>query len=317
MPRKLYMPAEVKEAISDHINNSVENAKDGYLSANEDEDTLTGHLGASLRIKNQKVKVEQSEIRGTWKWSIEYYKFRGRGANATEKYLGADGIFELHLNFGRRLEKKSMLFQAKKMWEEDKLILDQCIKMSTWREAAFLLNYTPVEFEAYFLDDAIRSRGTKSQSTSPNTLAGFLSEHFLECKIGDLDLDYDASSRKLYWRTISGELVATKFSIASRISVKIDVPNQKLTGDRKADRIISNEEIHNFRMHANEEDILSLKIDHTESELKKARKNLALTYHSDRLNVGDQLLQELLNRRMQEINKAYDDIYAKQQKKKK
>jgi len=50
-----------------------------FDSAGEDEDTVTGHFGALLQRGPVKVLVEESETKGTWKWSIRYSKFRGRG----------------------------------------------------------------------------------------------------------------------------------------------------------------------------------------------------------------------------------------------
>ena len=52
---KLNIPEEVKLKIREHLSKSYINALEGYNSANEEEDTLTGDLGATLRIKNQKV----------------------------------------------------------------------------------------------------------------------------------------------------------------------------------------------------------------------------------------------------------------------
>jgi hypothetical protein len=117
MAHRLYIPAQVLDAISGHISTAVEKAVQGFWSANEDEDTLTGHLGACLKTGTHTVDVTQDEINGPWKWSIDYSKFRGRGKNATESYLGADGILELSLDMGYRRDTKSLLFQAKTDWE--------------------------------------------------------------------------------------------------------------------------------------------------------------------------------------------------------
>lgn len=148
MRNKIYIPKEVKVSISEHIRNSINRAVEGYSSACEDEDTLTGHLGALLKIENQEVFVEDN-LPGAWKWSINYYKFRGRGSKATESFLGADGIFELLVNGSKdnQSSKKSLLFQAKNNWKNDKLLYKQCIKLSNWREAAFVVNYTPKNFK--------------------------------------------------------------------------------------------------------------------------------------------------------------------------
>jgi hypothetical protein len=45
MPKSLYIPEPVRAAIAHHIKESMPKAEDGFESAQEDEDTLTGHLG--------------------------------------------------------------------------------------------------------------------------------------------------------------------------------------------------------------------------------------------------------------------------------
>lgn len=316
MRRRIYIPQEVIKAISEHIKNAVPRAEEGYWSANEDEDVLTGHLGACLKIGNQKVQVveKQSERLGNWTWSLDYYKFRGRGKNATENILGADGLFELKLQLGYRTETKSLLFQAKKDWDSDQSLVSQCIKLSTWREAAFVLNYTPNSFEAFSIDEVLRSRGTRSQISVSNQLRDFLAGDFLECLVGDTDLSYNPKARKLVWRAISGEIVATVFEVKHRLRVNISAPT---TSDHDhVDRHIPNSEIHKYRMEARDEELLSLDSGYSEKELKSARKKMALAYHPDQFNEGDEHLRQLLNRRMQEINDAYERVYAHRKHKK-
>jgi hypothetical protein len=312
--RRLFIPEEVKDSISTHLYTSTARAVEGYMSGNEDEDTLTGDLGATLRIGTQRVQVPPTrEVGGTWTWSITYYKFRGRGKGATENYLGADGILELSVQWNDRDddEKKCLLFQAKNQWQgTDSSLLEQCMKLSTWREAAFVLNYSPTDFEAYLLDDVIRSGGTKSQSIQAISLGAFLSRHYLECLVGDTDLRYDASSRRLIWRAMRGEMVATPFSLRHRISININPPKR---GDIriKGSREIPNGEIYNYRMKATEEEILSLESNYTQRDVQLARRRLAQVYHTD-VNPGmDALFEELKKKRMQEVNNAYDFVYAK------
>jgi len=98
MRRRLYIPDEVKANIRAHLETAIQNTVEGFDSASEDEDTMTGHLGARLQVRVQRVMVPRpNEIPGEWRWAIKYYKFRGRGPAATERFLGADGIFELTL----------------------------------------------------------------------------------------------------------------------------------------------------------------------------------------------------------------------------
>jgi hypothetical protein len=170
MARRLYIPAQVLDAISDHISIAVEKAVQGFWSANEDEDTLTGHLGACLKTGTRTVAVTREEINGPWKWSIDYSKFRGRGRNATESYLGADGILELSLDMGYRRDTKSLLFQSKIDWDNSPDLVEQAIVMSTWREAAIGINYTSTSFDAYSLDSILASRGIKANAKGAITL---------------------------------------------------------------------------------------------------------------------------------------------------
>jgi hypothetical protein len=306
--RSLSIPEEVKAAIRTHLAEKYPIALDGYWSANEDEDSLTGDLGATIRIKNQKVFVEKSQIErsGEWTWSIDYRKFRGRGPNATENILGADGLFELSLGIGNRVEKKTLLFQSKKDWTFDNNLVEQAIKLSTWREAAFIINFSENSFEAIDLDSILVSRGHRTENIRSKSLDKFIGEDFLNCIVGDFDLSYDAVSRKLIWRNMDDEIVATKFSIPQRITIKIDAPNHT-----KYKKIIKNEEIYNHRMYASEEDILSLEENYSEKDIKKARDKNAKIYHLDTNNNNNPFLNSILNRRMQEVNNSYEKIKNK------
>ncbi|MDR6563197.1 MULTISPECIES: J domain-containing protein [unclassified Arcicella] len=312
--RKLFIPEEVKEDIRKHLSERYPIALDGYNSANEEEDTLTGDLGATLRIKNQKVFVEkgQKELPGYWKWSIDYHKFRGRGPGATENKLGADGIFELKLIVGTQVEKKSLMFQSKiNLTNNDPKLINETIKLTTWREASFILNFTSTEFEAIDLDSIIATRGRRTNNMNVIPLDKFIGHNFLDCIVGDVDLKYDAISRKLTWRTTSGQFVATKFSIPQRISINITAPNNPFDHDLRFEKEILHDEIHNYRMDASEEEILSLNDNYTENEIKEARTSKALIYHSDRFSLGDSFLDSIMNRRMQEINSAYESLKRK------
>lgn len=313
---RLNIPEEVKTKIKKHLSQRYKLAVDGYFSASEDEDTLTGDLGATFRIKGQKVFVENSQIEfpGEWTWSMDYHKFRGRGANATENALGADGLFELTLKIGNRIEKKSILFQSKINWTNDPNLVKQVIKLTTWREAAFVLNFTPTEFEAIDLDSIISSRGKNGKNIGIIPLDKFIGENFLDCIVGDVDLRYDALSRKLVWRSNSGKIVATKFSVPHKIAIKIKAPNRNYGNKLKYDKEIKNEEIHNYRMESSEEEILSIGSNYSKTDVRKARAAKALIYHSDLLNLEDYRLNDLIKRRMQEINRAHDLLKARAKK---
>jgi hypothetical protein len=304
MREPIYIPEEVKESIAAHVQISVERAREGFLSAAEDEDALTGHLGGVLRTGLRTVRVANDEIRGEWKWSINYVKFRGRGKNATEKILGADGIFFLTVDRGYREETKALLFQAKKDWDEDKLLLQQSVRLSTWREAAIVVNYTAERYEAFNLDDVIRAHGKRSPGTVARDMAETLGRDFPDCLVGDTSLFYDAGRRRLIWRTLSGEIVATDFTLGHKISLKIQAPKR---GTReKVDRIVPQEEVHHHRLRATEEEILSLSTVAAPGDLRAKYNKLALAYHPDKFSELDELDRAILTRRMQELNAARD-----------
>ena len=85
MVRNIGIPDPVKKTIREHIDKSVARAISGFASSFEDEDVLTGMLFGLLKIGTQKVDVPDG---GTWRWSIDFKKFGGRGRQAT---LGQTG----------------------------------------------------------------------------------------------------------------------------------------------------------------------------------------------------------------------------------
>jgi hypothetical protein len=306
MAGTVFLPPQVREAIRQHIADSLGKAQAGYWSAYEDEDVLTGQLGGLLRISNQTVEsYGQDERPTTYEWSIDYKKFRGRGKRATESLIGADGIFELRVKVGSRQEQKSILFQAKKEWTKDPQVLTQAIKMSNWREAAFILNYKPTGFEAYGIDDTVMMRGQRPTSSSRQDLSTFLSDNFLACKIGDTDLSYDAKSKSLTWRDMQGAMIRTSFDLKHRISIRVKASN--IPGSVKT---IRTKDIHMHRMYAEPADILGVP-SYAKEQAKKAYRVLAQTYHPDTLGHLDTLLREIAGRRMQEAVDAFAETKKK------
>lgn len=285
MARRLYIPAQVLDAISEHISIAVEKAIQGFWSANEDEDTLTGHLGACLKTGTHTVEVTQDEVNGPWKWSIDYAKFRGRGKNATESYLGADGILELSLDMGYRKDTKSLLFQSKTDWDNSPDLVEQAIVMSTWREAAIGINYTPTSFEAYSIDSILASRGIKADAKGAISLQEALGQYFIRCKVGNTDLRYDARTRRLYWRDVNGLLVAVQFSVPNRIRLNVEGPTQN--NPIHVDKELSPEEINQHRMEVEPEEVLMPVLAPVEINAKTMKRVLAMTYHPDRYSAYD------------------------------
>lgn len=307
MRRRLYIPGRVKEGIREHLASATRDALESFASAAEDEDTMTGHLGAKLEARHRTVLVTQDELAGEWKWSLTYYKFRGRGPRPTEFYVGADGLFELKLSIGARTETKSVLFQAKMDGQGGVNLLEQCVKLSTWREAAFVANYSERGYSAVSLDDVIAHRGAGVSFTNAKPLHEYLGHDFLDCLVGDDELRYEPGSHRLIWRAENGEIVATRFNVKHRFRLQIQAPRDDgaIAG---VDKDISAAELSKYRMAATAEEILGLTASPTASSLRDARRRLAVAFHPDQFLNLDQLLQGLMTRRMQEVNAAYDAL---------
>lgn len=304
MAGKLYIPEEVIEAISKHVKRAVSRAKRGYWSAFAEEDTLTGALLSKLQATGRKVAVADAPERpgGIWSWEIDYHKFRSKPQGAPEGVLGADAIFTIKLRRGQDVREKSLLMQAKIEGTADPALLSQCSKLSTWREAAFVLNFSPEAFEAVTLDDVFRGARSKDRGLPGKPLDDFISADFLPCKVGDVELRFDARRQVLQWRNMQDELVSTRFRIGKRVALRIKAP------DHRDIKEIQNSDVHNNRMSASPQEILSLFGEYSQAEAKKARAALAKAYHTDlQMSLGD-LELSLLNRRMQEINNAYDQV---------
>ena len=243
----------------------------GSVSAAEDEDTLTGHLGANLQSGKRSVQVKSGDLSGIWKWSLDYYKFRGRGPRATEAYLGADGIFELSsVRFSIR-ERKSLLFQAKISETGKERLLEQCLKLSTWRESAFVMVYAPDGFFALSIDDVIQSRGDISSVRRRIPLEVMLGDQFLDCDVGDFSLRYEAKKHTLLWQAMNEEIVGTRFSVKHRLRLNLEVLQE---AGIAADKMIDPKTVFRYRLKADDEDLLGVGMDRKPGSLTRPPSNL-------------------------------------------
>lgn len=172
-----------------------------------------------------------------------------------------------------------------------------------------MINYTPTAFYAYSIDAVLRSQGSEVETRNKLFLRDALTQHFLNCRVGNMDLRYDAITRKLTWRDHRGAVVATKFSIPHRIRLKIQSPNAM--EPVAYEKLIPFNEIHDHRMQAEPEEMLAPLLSERPASIKSQKRSLSMTYHPDRYAPGDQLLRDLMTRRMQEINAAYDLVESK------
>lgn len=308
MRGNLFVPDEVKSEIFEHVEKSTKEALDGYYSACEDEDTLTGHLFGRLRSGKRNVNVTGIESPNNWQWSIDYRKFGGGRAHATEKTLGADGIIELHLK-GSRTLTKSLLFQSKKDLRKEQRLLSQCARLSTWKEAACVINYTEDGFFVFDIEDILRSRGQLPEIDRRTSLANYINDKFLACEVGDTSLRYFPKERVLQWRSINSQTVAANFAIKNRLRINISTVDGAHFDERLVDKVLAPEEIYRHRMEATNDEILQVPNVKRASlvDIEKARKALYMTYHPDRYSVLSDLDREILTQRINEMTNAYHE----------
>ena len=243
---------------------------------------------------------------------MQYRKFRGRGSGATEKRLGADGIFELSLERKGYVETKSLLFQSKMGNAGGKDLVEQCAKLSTWREAAVILAYEPHAIRAITIDEALHTKGALQRAKS-TSLDNYLARLFVACHVGDNDLRYYPTDRRLMWRTVSGELVATTFSLGHRFRVRVQPPGHSAPIPA-VDRVIPNEDIHKYRIDARTEELLAVKPGEVPTNAKAAVRALSKIYHPDLYSNFSPDTRERMKVRMQEFNEAYQSMDPRQQR---
>ena len=131
MRRQLHIPGQVQRDIATKLTEGVNKTLQDWHSAAEDEDVVTGHLGARLTTHALKILVLEDQRPGVWTWSLGYGKFRGRGQGAPESLLGADGIFELTIESPNEVDTKSLLFQSKMKDAGGRELAEQCAKLSS------------------------------------------------------------------------------------------------------------------------------------------------------------------------------------------
>jgi hypothetical protein len=112
-------------------------------------------------------------------------------------------------------------------------------------------------------------------------------------------------------RSHSGEIVGTAFSIPHRIRVKVIAPQRDAAA---YDRLVPSSRIHEYRMDATPEDILSISTAASDPELAEAKKRAALLYHPDKFPSATDELKHILTRRMQEVSEAFEEIRTKRRR---
>lgn len=170
----------VRHALADHYRVRVAEAVAGYADSAADEDSLTGALGQALRGSGTIVSSDGRPLR----WTTRYRKLRGRGRNAPEKQLGADGLFEVELEDEEALRsRKSLPFQAKNNASTygDRHLRQQAAQITDLPGGGVVVNYRPEGYVA--VDAAAVARGEATRQAEV-PLADALGRDFLGCRRG-------------------------------------------------------------------------------------------------------------------------------------
>jgi hypothetical protein len=306
MRRNFYLPDQVRTAIREHVEQRLYEARETVSMALEDEDTATGHvLGLLATSRTQRIRIDNPEVGGTWKWSLSYTKFRSHGPGAAERVLGADGILELSVSTGQATETKCALFQTKMDRQGGGNLLSEAVRLSTWREAAFVLLLTEEELAVAAIDDVVRARGGSASFDGMIPLDTFLNERFLECLVGDDQLRYDARSHRLSWVDRQGRRVALAFRARHRFRVWVEAPSHA-----PETIVIAPTDLADHLMQATVDELVGVGYASTPEQRRAAVRELAKIYHPDRLSTIEASIRRIAERRIQEVNAAVGDIDA-------
>jgi hypothetical protein len=211
--------------------------------------------------------------------------------------------------------QKTALFQAKNTLKRDPNLIKQCAKMSTWREASFVISYSANGYKAYSLDDILLAQGSIAKVNNGTPLAPWIIDTFIGCRIGHPDLYYNKAERRLYWlreKLSDGEpewkrRVWVDFSPKHLIHIDVTPPNWQWSSAVE----ITPNKIPLSRLTFTSSDLFGIEAPFTLTQLKKRRAELFHAYHSDKSHNVSNDIQSLLDARTREIIQAYSELSQK------
>ena len=218
------IPEHVFEAIQEHLRDGTAHAEQGWEAGSDEEDTLTGDFGASLRTDGW---IEEEQDGTSWQWRVAYKKFRGRGKDAIEKTIGADGIFQVEVRPNdAEVVYKGVLFQAKKYRGSSRRQLRG--QVSDMEEVApggsAVFEFGPQGYNAIPGREVLErpDRITIRERRAGTRLADYLAGQFLPCKSGLRGLYYDAVRGNLIVPVAGREPRVIRVSLHHRITVEVE-----------------------------------------------------------------------------------------------
>ena len=230
------LPNQVMNQIQSHIKGNCKIAESGFSANQMEEDAVTGALGERLRTLPDPTRELVVDGRA-WNWSVSYSKFRGRGRDAAENTIGADGIFQIQFTDTdlARIWSKGILFQAKMEKNRN--------RASLFEEMNKMEEITPNESIVVEYDDngykAIKSRELLAADKTPKkvlreksvSLGDLLADQFLECLVGVRGLFYDKNLERIFVPT-KKDMKARNFPVKHQIS--IDISSGEISRVRKS-----------------------------------------------------------------------------------
>jgi hypothetical protein len=186
--------------------------------------------------------------------------------------------------------------------------------MSNWREAAFIIGYSDEGYMAYTIDDCLLARGSLAHITNGVPLGTWITDIFIGCKNGHVELHYDKNERRLYWtkqkmsesETWSDLDIWVDFSPRHLIHVDVTPPNWRWSNAHE----ITPKKISLSRLTYDPIDLFGLEQPFTLAALKKRRAMLLKAYHSDNSYHLESTLRAQLDARIIEINDAYAKLVS-------
>lgn len=233
------IPEGLFRRIQAHLRERMAHAEHGWEPGADEEDTLTGDLGGSLRTLGW---IESPRDAEPWHWRITYKKFRGRGDGAPEKQTGADGIFQVEVHRGNEalIVPKGILFQAKKFSGSSRSdLIDQVTRMEqTAPGGSAVFEFSPDGYRGASGRDVLlaRERHPDRIPHPDDSLGHYLADRFLGCESGLRGMYYDAVRGILVVPLEQGGVKVVRVSLGHRIALEVRHNGRRTTEVEGADR---------------------------------------------------------------------------------
>jgi hypothetical protein len=187
------VPAQLLRLIRDRIKAGVADAEAMFYLNEEEEDSISGALGQAIATKDP--IVLQSE-QGMFSFEIKAFKIRGRGPNAPEKHLGADGIIQIRATkFDDVVFTKGLPFQAKKTGGfTSATVRRQAEDLARTAHVGIILKYKQDDYTGVNINEILAAQDSpvlNPRKIVPRKLSAILGDDFLDCNIGRRGLYYD------------------------------------------------------------------------------------------------------------------------------